>query len=342
MSNENNTNNPRPLTDAEKAKQAAALAASKGADQPKPLKTVEAALADVKVTVEHKPTGDAPKVPHGLPREATGDAVSKAIDTLLNASTTVPANALIEGKGKPAVLADLTRPSKAPTSDQYVAGLELTADTAHNAAIDRANANVGKAQGGTVKAKGGKGGKTPTVAPVTAAKPVKLTAREMAAADSKNTRGYDFSRCPRQLADMLPTVDVIDGVRATNVLKTLQTKTELALCVYAMPNAQRRNVYDIATLLQAVCGGSHDHKMNTVNQKAVPSGMWLRLNPGARAIGLTDGKNLIAYGVGPSPAGLKKIRAALGDRTPGHWLPEPSKPADKGKGNPASGSPATA
>ena len=331
----NDTNTPRPLTDVEKAKQAAALAASKGADQPKPGNVAP-------VTVEHKvPTPQVAAIPGTAPlgvkpdtaKPATPtvapapqkpiseapDAVSKAIDTLVKAAETVPANALVEGR-KPAVLPDLTKPS-------------TTGDAEHKAAIDRANANAGKAKG--------KGKTAPTV---TTAKPVKLTPRETAAANPAFVRGYDFSKWPVDLVAIKPTAVIIDGVRATGVLKTLQTKTELALCVYAMPNAQRFNVYDVAVALQYVCGGSVDHKMNTVNQKAVPSGMWLRINPAARAVGLRDGKMAIAYGVAPSPAGLKKIRAALGDKTPKHWLPEtaPTKAADKGKVAPASGTPATA
>src|SRR6266853_425634 len=192
MSNENNTNAPRPLTDAEKAKQAAALAASKGADQPKPGNvapvTVDhklhpqvltnpgaplttAAVAAGVEQVKAQVTGAVAK-----PTSDTPDAVSAAIATLVKAAETVPANALIEGKGKATVLPGLTKPSTL-TPDQVKAHPEqskadaLADVAAHIAAIAKANANVGKAQGGTK----GKGSKTPTPTPVTAAKTKKLT-----------------------------------------------------------------------------------------------------------------------------------------------------------------------
>src|SRR5258706_534330 len=347
MTNENNTNAPRPLTDAEKASREAALAkATGGAKVQVPGNAVPGNAVTVNpVTVDHKPV--APTV--------TGPA-QKPISELVKAATTALGNtdnpakadaavaALATATALPVNLAKVasTEPATKAAVDKLLADklVKVEADNAaHKVAIANANANVGKPQGGTVTK--GKGPATPTVA---AAKPAKLTPRETALANDKLVRGYDFSKWPKAMAAIMPTANVIDAVRSTVVLKTLITKTELALCAYAMPGAQRFNVYDVATALQNVLGGSHDHKMNTVNQKAVLSGMWVRLNPAARAVGLTDGKNLIAYAVGPSAKGLIKIRAALGDKTPKHWLPEngQGKPADKGKGTPATGTPAGA
>src|SRR5258706_1671104 len=367
MANENNTNAPRvPLNPDQQKARDAALAAARGRVEQKPQGGVKP------VTFDHKPVtpqlaampGMTPlgvKPATDTPKPATPTTTGPAqtpISALVKAATTALSNT-DNPAGADAAVAALATATAMPVNPAKVATVD-PATAAHKAAIDKANANVGKGQGVTVavtkaaaKAANQKAADAnrdaqaahkAAKAAVTAAKPVKLTPRETALANDKLVKGYDFSKWPKAMLAIMPTADVIDGVRSTNVLKTLITKTELALCVYAMPGAQRFNVYDVATALQNVLGGSHDHKMNTVNQKAVPSGMWVRLNPAARAVGLTDGKNLIAYAVGPSAKGLIKIMAALGDKTPKHCLPEngQGKPADKGKGTPATGTPAGA
>jgi len=366
MTNENNTNGPRvPLTDEQKARQAAALAASKVATpQVVELKPGEIGIkpGGLAVTIEHKPvTPQVTAIPGTTPLGVKPDTAKpanptvtgapvKPISDLLTAATTALSNT-DDKAGADVAVAALATAAALPVNPDKVASPmgkpggkvlpDLTADAAHKAAMAKANESTGKPpQGG--KSGGKKGSNAPATPAVTAAKPVKLTPRKQALANNAFVRGYDLSKWPVAMLAIKPTAVIIDAVRATNVLKTLVTKTELALCVYAMPNAQRFNVYDVATALQNVLGGSHDHKMNTVNQKAVPSTMWLRINPQARAAGLADGKMAIAYGVAPSPAGLKKIMAALGDKTPKHWLPETghSKASDKGKVTPATTPPA--
>src|SRR6266853_1043275 len=372
MSNENNTNAPRvPLTPDQAKARDAALAASKGADQPKPLKTVEAALADIKVTVDHKPQGDAgkavdtakpvavasktPDLPAGsliavpglgtvqtvegmnlvkAAKPATGDAVSKAIDTLVKAAETVPANALVEGKGKATVLPDLTKPS-------------TVADADHKAGIAKANANVGKAQGGTVKAKG-KGDKTPTPAPVTAAKAKKLTKAETALANPAFVEGYNVAKWPAINSPVdgkpvpAPTrVDII-AAKALDQTGSGPTANRLALAFYLSANAKRLNLYEASMLGgKYVCGLSGDHKMNVAskaegdNLGTIDKSTHLPWSNGAGG-----GRAKVCYQFNPSAKGLKLITVAVeaaGLKVPARWLPAPSKPADKGKANPASG-----
>src|SRR5258706_9050141 len=331
MANENNTNAPRvPLNPDQQKARDAALAAAKGTAETKPQGEVKPVTVDHKpVTVDHKPVTPqvaampgvtplgvkpAPDTPKPVAPVTTKPA-EKPISELVKAATTALSNTDNPAGADAAVAALATatalpvNPAKVAVAggkpankfnEKLVEAMVADAEKAdHKAAIDKANANVGKGQGGTVAKAKGKGETKPAPV-VAAAKPARLTPRETAAADPQNTRGHDFSKWPKAMLAIMPTADVIDAVRSTGVLKTLITKTELALCVYAMPEAQRFNVYDVATALQNVLGGSHDPKMNTVNHKSIPSGMWLRLNPAARAVGLTDGKNLIAYTVGPS------------------------------------------
>lgn len=150
----------------------------------------------------------------------------------------------------------------------------------------------------------------PTPAPVKvepAVKPVKLTARQQALTDDARVCGYDLSLWPAQLLAIKPTRDAIEAVRALGVLKTWLTKNELAAAVYIGPNALMYNVYDVATALQAVCGGSHDHKMNVCNQKLVPAGMVKVAQ--ARVPGVNGGKALVAYRIDLTGKGLKLVTA---------------------------------
>lgn len=271
-----------------------------------------------------KPAGLAPTTA-ASPAKPTSEAptVTAAINTLVKASQTPPANAIKPATAAPKSLTAPSKPDKA-LSDRAVA-------------VAKANAAVGKPQGGTVQTKPAGKPATGKGVDVSAAKQKKLGKAETALQNPNFVCGYDLTKWPAALEKIKPTKAVIMAVRATGVLKTYVTKNELALAVYAGPHAREINVYDVATALQNVLGGSHDHKMNTVNQKAVPSGLWVRL-PDTRVAGVNGGKPLIAYGVAPSPGGLKRIRAyfeANSLKLPKAWQAEnpPSKPADKGNGN---------
>src|SRR5882672_9976957 len=355
MTNENNTNAPRPLSDAEKAARAAIAAANKPADTkpvdvkpvevthkppgtpqvaaipgtaPLGLKTVEAALADAKVTITAppaKPTSDAP------------DAVSKAIATLVKAAETVPANALLEGH-KPAVLPDLTKPS-------------TTGDAAHKAAIAKANANTGKPpQGG--KSGGKKGGNAP-VALVTSAKVKKLTKAETALANPAFVEGYNVAKWPVTNSPVdgkpvpAPTrVDII-AAKALDQTGSGPTANRLALAFYLSAYANKLNLYESSMLGgKYVCGLSGDHKMNVASKAEGDQLVTIdKSNHLPWSNGAGGGRLKVCYVCKPTAKGLKLIMTAVeaaGLKVPARWLPAPTKAADKGKAAPASGTPATA
>ncbi|SRR5258706_4008763 len=377
MTNENKTNAPRvPLNDDQKAKLAAALAASKGADQPKPV--------DVKpVTVDHKSNPTLPAPATGKQQPAIGAGTSggplqggaeKPISELVKAATTALSNTDDKATADVAVAALATatnlpvNPAKA-TADVAVAALATatnlpvnpakvastepaTANADHKAAIDKANANVGKGQGGTVAKGKGKGNTKPAPAPVTvaAAKPKPLGKAAAAMANTDNVQGYDLRKWPAWL-DCCPTEADILAFRAFN-LKRAFTKNELAGATYLNPKSSNYNVYDVAEGLRAIMGGQPDHKMNTVGKgegstkfgfttldqsKRLPS-----QNPHGGG-----GTARVCYHVTLTDRGRKLALAYLElhkVKVPKYMLPEngQGKPADKGKATPASGTPASA
>src|SRR5258706_4015176 len=335
MTNENNTNAPRPLTDAEKARQAA----SKGADQPKPV--------DVKpVTVDHKPV-------------AVVAPAQKPISELLSAATTALANTDNKAGADVAVAALATaannpvNPAKVAVAGGKPALVEADLAAAHKAAIANANANanVGKPQGGTVaKGKGKIDKPAPTVA---AAKPAKLGKGATALANPAFVEGFDLSKWPAISSRVddkpvpAPTrIDII-AARALGMTPGGPTANLLCLACYMSSNAARLNLYDYSMAAgKYVCGLSGDHKMN-VALKAASDGL-VTIDKSLRLAGRLIANVRVCYQVKPTAKGLKLIIPALEAaklQVPKRWLPADNgqgKPADKGKATPATGTPASA
>src|SRR6266436_1365652 len=226
-----NENNPRPLTDAEKAARDAALTAAN-----KPVETKAATPAVKPVTVEHKP---ADKAGAALFNEA-----EKLVKKLEAAN---PAGGLVTPTAsKPTVLPDLTKTAPAVTPSP---------------AKGKADAKAG--QGGTVtKAKGKGKGKSPDKV----ATPAPKTNADKALANDAFVAGFNMAAWPKFIP--APTKADILAARALGVLQRPVTKNELALAYYLSNGAGKFNVYDVAHALQAVCGGVIDHKMNVINQRA--------------------------------------------------------------------------
>src|SRR5258706_12623443 len=182
MANENNTNAPRPLTDADKARLAAALAASKGTvDQPKPgdIKPDEGTHKPVTPQVAAMPgvtpLGVKPAPDTSKPAApVTTKPAEKPISELVKAATTALSNT-DDKAGADAAVAALATATNLPVNPAKVASTDpATAKADHKAAIDKANANVGKGQGGTVTKAKGKGETKPAPVTVTPAKPKHL------------------------------------------------------------------------------------------------------------------------------------------------------------------------
>ena len=300
MTNENNTNAPRPLTDAEKAKPISVL-----------LSAATTALANTD-------------------NKAGADVAVAALATAAN-NPVNPAKVAVAG-GKPALVeADLA--------------------AAHKAAIANANANVnvGKPQGGTVaKGKGKIDKPAPTVA---AAKPAKLGKGATALANPAFVEGFDLSKWPAINSPVddkpvpAPTrIDII-AARALGMTPGGPTANLLCLACYMSSNAARLNLYDYSMAAgKYVCGLSGDHKMN-VALKAASDGL-VTIDKSLRLAGRLVANVRVCYQVKPTAKGLKLIIPALEAaklQVPKRWLPDngQAKPADKGKGTPATGTPAS-
>jgi len=365
MSNENNTNAPRPLSDAEKAARAAIAAANKPADTkpvdvkpvevthkppgtpqvaaipgttPLGLKTVEAALADAKVTITAppaKPTSDLlTAAVTALSDRANPGAADTAVAALATA-TAMPVNPdkVANPMGKATVPAD------------------VAANKAHAAAIAKANANTGKPpQGGK---SGGKKGSNAPVAPVTAAKAKKLTKAETALANPAFVEGYNVAKWPVTNSPVdgkpvpAPTrVDII-AAKALDQTGSGPTANRLALAFYLSAYANKLNLYESSMLGgKYVCGLSGDHKMNVASKAEGDQLVTIdKSNHLPWSNGAGGGRLKVCYVCKPTAKGLKLITTAVeahGLKVPARWLPAPTKAADKGKAAPASGTPATA
>lgn len=235
-------------------------------------------------------------------------------------------------------------PAKAAGEAKPQGGTPTTLNP-HTAPVKPTKAETGKGAKpapakGDGKGKGAKGkpekaAATPTVSAV---KAKKLTPREAALANADFVCGYDFSLWPRGEGEPKPPgVVEIMATRALGLFKVLSLN-ELTFACYLTSWAQSCNVYDWGRCTGAVLGGNGDHKMNVVNQKAVPSGLVRRLaDKVVPYIHAPNQRGRVAYAVEPTREGLKRIASSfegLKLKVPQRWLEKPPAVAKGAKGKP--------
>jgi hypothetical protein len=253
------------------------------------------------------------------PGTPEGDAAMTALTSAVEAATNAPVEA--------DKVAGATKPAKNKGESNKAYNKRLAAWQAKQAEkpVEPAapvEAEKPAPEGATPKAE-----KPAATVTVTAAKPAKLTPREAALANVDFVGGYDLSKWPRALAHIKPSLEAIQAVRATGVLSTFITKNELAFAVYVHPAALGVNVYDVATALQAVLGGAHDHKMNVVNQKAKPAGMVTLRQGRVPSVVEPQGKAAVSYFAPFTGRAMKLITASFAKQglTVPLWLSEPDR-----------------
>ena len=290
------------------------------------------------VTVEHKPP-----VIETLKASITSaaeTAPSKPADTPKPAS---PATASPAAKPTSAVATGKAGVTSGDRGAPTTAASKLASD--HNAAIAKANANVGKpAQGGTVKTKPA----TKPAVNVAAAKPVKLGKAATALANPTYVAGYNLARWPVVNSPVdnkpvpAPSLTDIVAAHALDPTGPAPTANRLALAFYLSSHNARLNLYEASMLGgKHVLGLSGDHKMNVAN-KVAGDGL-VTIDKTLHLSWSTGGTAKVVYQVKPTAKGLALITKAFDAynvgkpasqrlTVPKRWLPEPVK-AGNGNGN---------